>query len=88
MDKWNTASLFNHILKKKTQIATQESQEIVIYIFCSQSTKTSKRGGCTFAVRTAKDLTLRTKKTLKSFKSQLWKVPLNSQKIKGSFDIN
>ena len=44
-------------------------------------------------MRTAKDWnnlprTVRTKKTLKSFKSELWKVLLNSQKIKGSFEIN
>ena len=47
----------------------------------------------TFALRTAKDWnnlprTLTTKKTLKYFKSELWKVILNFQKINGSFDIN
>ena len=31
--------------------------------------------------------TLKTKR-LKTFKTELWKLLLNSQKIKGSFDIN
>ena len=55
--------------------------------------KNISEGGRTFLVRTAKDWnnlprTLRAKKTSKSFKPELWKVLLNSQKIKGSFDIN
>jgi len=50
-------------------------------------------GGRTFAVRTVKDWnnlppSLKTKKSLKSFKAELWKIVLNSQKTKGSFDIN
>ena len=50
-------------------------------------------GGRTFAVRTVKDWnnlprSLKTRRSLKSFKAELWKIVLNSQKSKGSFDLN
>ena len=50
-------------------------------------------GGRTFAVRTVKDWnnlprSLKTRKSMKSFKAELWKIVLNSQKSKRSFDLN
>ena len=55
--------------------------------------KNISEGGRTFAVSTVKDWnnmprSLKTNKSLKSFKAELWKTLLNSQKTKGSFDIN
>ena len=52
-----------------------------------------RAGGRTFAVRTVKDWnnlpqSLKTRRSLKSFKAELWKIVLNSQKSKGSFDLN
>ena len=44
-------------------------------------------GGRTFAVRTVKDWK-NLLRSLKSFKAELWKTVLNSQKSKGSFDLN
>ena len=54
--------------------------------------KNISMGTRTFAVRTVKDWnslprSLKANKSLKSFKAELWKTLLNSQKTKGSFDI-
>ena len=50
-------------------------------------------GGRTFVVRAVKDWnnlprSLKTNKSLKSLQAELWKILLNSQKTKGSLDIN
>ena len=55
--------------------------------------KNISMGTRTFAVRTVKDWnslprSLKANRSLKSFKAELWKTLLNSQKTKGSFDIN
>ena len=55
--------------------------------------KNISMGTRTFAVRTVKDWnnlprSLKTNKSLKSFKAELWKTLLNSWKTKGSFGIN
>ena len=79
-------------LRKHSDNHSRNTRNCNLNLLCPLH-KNISEGGCTFAVRTIKDWnnlprSFRTKESLKSFKTELLKVLLNSQKIKGSFDIN
>ena len=82
----------NASLRKNSDAHSRITRNCNLNLLCPLY-KNISEGGRTFAVRTVKDWnnlprSLKTSKSLKSFKAELWKTLLNSQKTKGSFDIN
>ena len=76
-------------LGKNSDFHSRNTRKCNVNLLCPLHRNISE-GGRTFAVRTLKDWnnpprSLKTKKSLKSFKAELWKIVLNSQKSKGSF---
>ena len=79
-------------LRKNSDVHSRNTRNCNADLFCPHHRNISE-GGRTFAVRTVKDWnnlprSLKTRRSLKSFKAELWKIVLNSQKSKGSFDLN
>ena len=86
------ADYLNASLRKNSDAHSRITRNCNLNLLCPLHKNTSE-GGRTFAVRTVKDWnnlprSLKTNTFLKSFKAELWKTLLNSQKTKGSFDIN
>lgn len=82
----------NTSLRKNFDVHQRTTRNCNLNLLCPLH-KNISEGGRTFAVRTVKDWnnlprSLKTSKSLKSFKAELWKRVLNSQKTRGSFDIN
>ena len=82
----------NTSLRKNSDVHQRTTRNCNLNLLCPLH-KNISEGGRTFAVRTVKDWnnlprSLKTSKCLKSFKAELWKRVLNSQKTRGSFDIN
>ena len=82
----------NTSLRKNSDVHQRTTRNCNLNLLCPLH-KNISEGGRTFAVRTVKDWnnlprSLKTSKSLKSFKAELWKRVLNSQKTRGSFDIN
>ena len=82
----------NASLRKNSDAHSRIMRNCNLKLLCPFHNNFSE-GGRTFAVRMVKDWnnlpqSLKTNKSLKSFKSEFWKTLLNSQKSKGSFDIN
>ena len=78
-------------LRKNSDVHSRNTRNCDVNLLCPLHRNISE-GGRTFAVRTVKawnnlPRSLKTR-SLKSFKAELWKVVLNSQKSKGSFDLN
>ena len=78
-------------LRKNSDVHSRNTRNCNANLLCPHHRNISE-GGRTFAVRTVKDWnnlprSLKTR-SLKSFKAELWKIVLNSQKSKGSFDLN
>ena len=79
-------------LRKNSGVDSRNTRNCNVNLLCPLHRNISE-GGRTFAVRTVKDWnnlprSLKTRRSLKSFKAELWKIVLNSQKSKGSFDLN
>ena len=79
-------------LRKNSYVHSRNTRNCDVNLLCPLHRNISE-GGRTFAARTVKDWnnlprSLKTRRSLKSFKAELWKVVLNSQKSKGSFDLN
>ena len=75
-------------LRKNSDVHSRNTRNCNVNLLCLLHRNISKEGR-TFAVRTVKDCnnlprSLKTKKSLKSFKAELWKIVLNSQKSKES----
>ena len=71
-------------LRKNSDVHSRNTKNCNVNFLCPLHRNTWKRGR-NFAVRTVKDWnnlprSLKTKKSLKSFKAELWKILLNSQK--------
>jgi len=82
----------NVSLRKNSDAHSRTTRNCNFNLLCPLH-KYISEGGRTFAVRTEKDWdnlprSLKTNKSLKSSKAEIWKTLLNSQKSKGSFDIN
>ena len=82
----------NTSLRKNSDVHQRTTRNCNLNLLCPLH-KNISEGGRTFAVRTVKDWnnlprSLKTSKSLKSFKAELWKRVLNSQKTRGLFDIN
>ena len=79
-------------LRKNSDVHSRNTRNCDVNLLCPLHRNISE-GGRTFAVRTVKDWnnlprSLKTRRSLKSFKAELWKTVLNSQKSKGSLDLN
>ena len=79
-------------LSKNSDVHSRNTSNCNVNLLCPLHRNISE-GGRTFAVRTVKDWnnlprSLKTRRSLKSFKAELWKIVLNSQKSKGSFGLN
>ena len=79
-------------LRKNSDVHSRNTRNCDVNLLCPLH-KNISEGGRTFAVRTVKDWnnlprSRKTRRSLKSFKAELWKITLNSQKSKGSFDLN
>ena len=79
-------------LRKNSDVHSRNTRNCNVNLLCPLHRNISE-GGRTFAVRTVKDWnnlprSLKTRRSLKSFKAELWKIVLNSPKSKGSFDLN
>ena len=79
-------------LRKNSDVHSRDTRNCDVNLLCPLH-KNISEGGRTFAVRTVKDWnnlprSRKTRRSLKSFKAELWKITLNSQKSKGSFDLN
>ena len=79
-------------LRKNSDVHSRNTRNCDVNLLCPLHRNISE-GGRTFAVRTVKDWnnlprSLKTRRSLKSFKAELWKIVLNSHKSKGSFDLN
>ena len=88
----NLPDYLNASLRKNSDVHSRTTRNCNLNLLCPCHKNTSE-GGCTFAVRMVKDWnnlsrSLKTNKSLKSFKAELWKTLLNSQNKKGSLDIN
>ena len=78
-------------LRKNSDVHSRNTRNCDVNLLCPLHRNISG-GGRTFAVRTVKDWnnlpgSLKARRSLKSFKAELWKIVLNSQKSKGSFDL-
>jgi hypothetical protein len=81
----------NASLRTNSDAHSRNTRYCNLNLLCPLYRNTSE-GGRTFTVRTVKDWnkgskSIRTKTSLKSFKTELLKSILNSQKTKGSFEI-
>ena len=79
-------------LRKNSDVHSRNTRNCNVNLLCPLHRNISEEGR-TFAVRTVKDWnnlpwSLKTRRSLKSFKAELWKIVLNSQKSKESFDLN
>ena len=79
-------------LRKNSDVHSRNTRNCDVNLLCPLH-KNISEGGRTFAVRTVKDWnnlprSRKTRRSLKSFKAELWKITLNSQKSKGSFDLS
>ena len=76
-------------LRKNSDVHSRTTRNCTVNFLCPLRRNISE-GGRTFAVKDWNNLprSLKTKKSLKSFKADLRKIVFNSQKSKGSFDIN
>ena len=79
-------------LKKNSDVYSRNMRTCDVNLLCPLH-KNISEGGRTLAVRTVKDWnnltrSAKTRRSLKSFKAELWNINLNSQKSKGSFDLN
>ena len=71
-------------LRKNSHVHSRSTRNCKVNLLCPLHRNISE-GGRTFAVRTVKDWnnlprSLKTRRSLKSFKAELWKIVLNSQK--------
>ena len=78
-------------LRKNSDVQSRNTRNCNVNLLCPLHRNISE-GGRTFPVRTVKDWnnlprSLKTRGSLKSFKAELWKIVLNFQKSKGSFDL-
>ena len=76
-------------LRKNSDVHSRNKRNCKVNLLCPLNRKISERGRA-FAVRTVKDWnnlprSLKTKKSSKSFRAELWKVLLNSQKSMDGF---